>query len=158
MNLGILLKIDIMKFSKILIACICFPLLLMNTQCDDDDDIQDSNCGEFVIIDNSFYESAVSTDYTLVGFSIDEDCLTIEISASGCDGETWSMVLVDSGNIAESSPEQRFLKFVFTNNEACLAVFSQSRNFDLSNLQIEGSNEIVLNIDEFPEAITYTYP
>ncbi|WCO02272.1 hypothetical protein [Psychroserpens ponticola] len=147
-----------MKLSKISMALICFPLLLMNTQCDEDDDFQVRNCGQTVIIDNAFYESAISGDYALVGFEIIEDCLTIEVSASGCDGESWSMVLVDSGAVAESSPEQRYLKFVFTNEEACLAVFSQSRVFDLSGLRVDGSNEIVLNIEGVPDPINYLYP
>jgi hypothetical protein len=130
----------------------------MNTQCDNDDDIEDNNCGESVIIDNLFFDSAVSGDYELIDYNLNEDCLTIEVSASGCDGETWSMVLVDSGNIAESSPEQRHLKFVFTNNEACLAVFNQSRSFDLVTLRVDGSNEVILNIEGLPEAINYVYP
>lgn len=147
-----------MKLSKICMACLCFTLLLMNAQCDDDDDIQNNYCGQSVIIDNAFFDSAVSSDYTLVGFDINDDCLTIEVSASGCDGESWSMVLVDSGALAESSPEQRYLKFVFTNNEACLAVFNQNRVFNLTTLRVDGSNEVILNIEGFPEAINYMYP
>ena len=147
-----------MKLSKIIIACICFPLLLMNTQCDDDDSFQVNTCGSAVIIDNSFFESAVSGDYQLVSLDINDDCLTVEISSSGCDGESWSMVMVDSGVVAESSPEQRYLKFVFTNDEVCLAVFNQSRVFDLSVLRIDGSNEVILNIQGFPESISYMYP
>lgn len=136
----------------------CLSLLLMNMQCDEDDDFQVSSCGQSVIIDSAFFETAESSEYFLVGYSIDGDCLTIEVSASGCDGESWSMVLVDSGNVAESSPEQRYLKFVFTNNEACLAVFSQAREFNLSALRLDGSNEVVLHIEGFPEAINYVYP
>lgn len=147
-----------MKLSKVCIAFLCLPLLLMNTQCDDDDDIQNDNCGQSVIIDNVFYQSAESGDYNLIGTDLNNDCLTIEVSASGCDGESWSMVLVDSGSVAESSPEQRYLKFVFTNEEACLAVFNQSRVFNLSALQVDGSNEVILNIEGFPEVINYTYP
>ncbi len=147
-----------MKLSKIFVVCLCFPFLLMNTQCDDDDDIQQSDCGQLVIVDNAFFESAVSGDYELVGFNLNDDCLNIEVSASGCDGETWSMVLVDSGEVAESLPEQRYLKFVFTNEEVCLAVFRQSRVFNLTALRVDGSNEVVLNIEGFPEVINYMYP
>ncbi|WP_299227299.1 hypothetical protein [uncultured Psychroserpens sp.] len=146
-----------MKLSKIYISCICFALLFMNTQCDDDD-METSNCGQPVVIDNVFYESATSGFYDLMSFDINDDCLTIEVSSSGCNGTSWSMVLVDSGEVAESSPEQRFLKFVFTNDEACLAVFQQSRVFDLTSLRVDGSNEVVLNIEDFPEAINYVYP
>ena len=146
-----------MKLLKTLVVCMCFSLLLMNTQCDEDDDFQVSSCGQSAIIDSAFFETAESSEYFLDGYSINDDCLTIEISASGCDGESWSMVLVDSGNVAESSPEQRYLKFVFTNNETCLAVFSQVREFNLSALRVDGSNEIVLNIEGFPEPLSYFY-
>ncbi len=146
-----------MKLVKTLFVCMCCSLLLMNTQCDEDDDFQVSSCGQPVIIDNAFFETAESSDYVLVDSSITNDCLTVEISASGCDGESWSMVLVDSGNVAESSPEQRYLKFVFTNNEACLAVFSQVREFNLSTLRVDGSTEVVLNIEGFPEPLLYSY-
>ena len=147
-----------MKLCKTCLICVCFTMLFMNTQCDNNNDMQVSDCGQSVIIDNAFFETAVSGDYQLVNFEINDDCLTIEISASGCDGESWSMVLVDSGAVAESSPEQRYLKFVFTNNEACLAVFNQSRVFDLSVLRVDGTNEVILNIVDFPEAINYMYP
>ncbi len=130
----------------------------MNTQCDEDDDIQDSNCGQPVIIDNTFFESAASDDYELVSFDVNDDCLTVEVSASGCDAESWSMVLVDSGEVVESSPEQRYLKFVFANEEECLAVFNQSREFNLTGLRVDGTNEVVLNIEGFPEVLNYMYP
>lgn len=145
-----------MRSPKIIGLCCCFILLFMNTQCDDDD-IQVSPCDQVTVIDNGFYTTSESSEFSFQAAEIIENCLNVSISASGCDGSTWSMVLVDSGNIAESFPEQRYLKFVFTNNETCLAVFNQDRSFDISNLQIEGSNEIILNIEGFPESITYQY-
>ena len=145
-----------MRTPKIISVCCCFMLLFMNTQCDEDD-IQSSPCDQMVVIDDGFFNSAVSSEFMFQSAEIIENCLNVSISASGCDSSTWSMVLVDSGAVAESLPEQRFLKFVFTNNEVCLAVFSQERSFDISNLQVEGSNEIILNIEGFPESITYQY-
>ncbi|WP_204346784.1 hypothetical protein [Psychroserpens algicola] len=145
-----------MKTPKLLLSFFCFMLLFMNTQCDDDDEVQEP-CGQMVVVDSGFYDSAESGFYDLISAEIEDNCLNINISASGCDGSTWSMVLVDSGAVAESSPEQRFLKFVFTNQEVCLAVFTQERSFDLSTLQIDGSHEIILNIEDFPEPLTYTY-
>ncbi|MBO6605991.1 hypothetical protein [Psychroserpens sp.] len=145
-----------MRSPKIIAMCFCFMLLFMNTQCDDDE-IQGSPCDQAVVIDQGFYESAETDDFTFQSAEIIDNCLAVVLSSSGCDGETWSMVLVDSGSVAESLPEQRFLKFVFSNNEECLAVITQERSFDISNLQVEGSNEIILNIDGFPESITYQY-
>lgn len=145
-----------MRTPKIIGICCCFVMLFMNTQCDEDD-VQSSPCDQMVVIDNGFYNAANSDEYSLQNAEIIDNCLSLSISASGCDGSSWSMVLVDSGAVAESSPEQRFLKFVFTNNEECLAVLSQERSFDLSNLQVEGSNEILLNIEGFPDSLSYQY-
>ena len=116
-----------MRTPKIISVCCCFMLLFMNTQCDEDD-IQSSPCDQMVVIDDGFYNSAVSSEFMFQSAEIIENCLNVSISASGCDSSTWSMVLVDSGAVAESLPEQRFLKFVFTNDEVCLAVFSQERS------------------------------
>jgi len=146
-----------MKLIKIISACFCFILLLMNTQCDEDDGFLQEPCDQMVVVDSGFYESAESDVYSLINAEILDNCLAVNVSASGCDGNTWSMVLVDSGAVAESSPEQRFLKFVFSNDEECLAVFTQERSFDLSPIQVNGSNEIILNIEGFPEPLTYSY-
>jgi len=146
-----------MKFTKIISACFCFALLLMSTQCDEDDDMAPEPCGQTVVVDSGFYESAESASYELINAEINDNCLIVNISASGCDGNSWSAVLVDSGAVAESSPEQRFLKFVFSNDEECLAVITQERSFDLSAIQVDGSTDIILNIEDFPEALTYTY-
>ena len=145
-----------MRTPKRIAICCCFMLLFMNTQCDEDE-VQSSPCDQMVVVDNGFFNSAESDTFTYQNAEIVENCLNVTVSASGCDGSTWSMVLVDSGSVAESLPEQRFLKFVFTNNEECLAVISQQRSFDLSNIQVTGSNEIILNIEGFPESLTYQY-
>ncbi|WP_298902429.1 hypothetical protein [uncultured Psychroserpens sp.] len=128
----------------------------MNTTCDEDDFIPEP-CDQVAVIDNGFFQTAESNLYTLNGVDLNGDCLLISLSASGCDGNSWSMVLVDSGEVSESLPEQRSLKFIFSNTETCLAVFSQERSFDLRPLQVEGSNEVILNIEDFPEPITYQY-
>lgn len=145
-----------MKRSKLVLSLCCFTLLFMNTQCDDDDEVQ-APCGQTVIVDSGFYETAASDIFELIEVQIEEDCFNVSVSASGCDGNSWSLVLVDSGNIAESSPEQRYLKLVFSNAEECLAVVIQERSFDLTSIRVDGSNEIILNIDGFSEPLTYSY-
>tara|TARA_B100000809_G_C15073310_1_gene506898 strand:+ start:472 stop:912 length:441 start_codon:yes stop_codon:yes gene_type:complete len=146
-----------MKISKIITMCFCFALLLMNTQCDEDDQNNLAPCDQSVVVDSGFYDSAASNIYELNSAEVIDNCLIVNISASGCDGDSWSMVVVDSGNIAESSPEQRYLRFVLTNDEVCLAYVSQERSFDLRPIQVDGSNEIILNIEDFSESLTYTY-
>jgi hypothetical protein len=145
-----------MKLPRILIACFCFILLLMNTQCDDDD-FDYVPCDQTVVIDDSFFESAQTREYEFNSLEISDSCLFVNISASGCDGNSWSLVLVASDDVGDSFPEQRYLKLVFTNNEACLAIVSQGRSFDLRPIQVGGANEIILNIEGFTESLTYTY-
>lgn len=145
-----------MRVTKRILIMVCCMALFMNTQCDDDE-MQASPCDQTVVVDAGFYETAETDVYEYIGSEIVDNCLTIEIAASGCDGHSWSMVLVDSGSVAESLPEQRYLKFVFGNDETCLAVFSRSRSFDLTALQVEGSNDILLNIEGFPEPLLYSY-
>ncbi|MGK0323222.1 MAG: hypothetical protein ACJARX_002285 [Psychroserpens sp.] len=129
----------------------------MNTQCDEDDQDNDFPCNQTVVVDTGFYESSQSDFFEFTSVQLNGNCLVLEFTASGCDGNSWSMVFVDSGGVAESFPEQRFLKFVLTNEEACLAVISQERSFDISPIEVEGRNEIILNIEDFSESLTYTY-
>ncbi|WP_299111385.1 hypothetical protein [uncultured Winogradskyella sp.] len=144
-----------MKFKK-LIALLLFAVLLLNMQCEDDDQPL-TVCDATTIIDNELYENAQTAFYNLVNVEINENCLNIEISSSGCSGETWVLELVDSADIFESNPPQRNLKLVLTNNETCLAVFEQKQSFDITSLQVEDVNEVVLNIEDFLEPILYSY-
>ncbi|WP_296383794.1 hypothetical protein [Winogradskyella sp.] len=144
-----------MKFNKIVIfSMLC--LLLMNFQCDDDD-IQASLCDATVVVDSSTYQTIESAFYTLMSAEISDDCLYTNISSSGCDGSTWVLTLVDSEDIAESMPPQRYLKLALANNEACLAVFNKEQSFDLTPLRIDGITEVVLHIEDFSEPLTYVY-
>ncbi len=145
-----------MKSLKYTLLIFCFAILFLNTQCDEDDDVQPP-CGQSVVVDSGFYQSAESDLFELTDFQIEGNCLNVNVSSSGCDGATWSLVLVDSGNVAESFPEQRYLKLVFSNDEECLAVISQERSFDLETIQVEGSNAIILNLEGLEEPIDYTY-
>ncbi len=145
-----------MKITKLLALSFCFVLFLMNMQCDDDDSI-DSICGLTTVVDNVIYENSESVFYSLVSAEINGDCLEINILSSGCDGGTWVLTLVDSGDIAESIPPQRYLKLVLVNNEACLAIFNKEQSFDLTALRIGGLNEVLLNIEDFTEPLNYIY-
>jgi len=145
-----------MRYSKIVVLSL-FCMLLMNFQCDDDDNNMSSICDTTVIVDNSIYQNAESDFYSLISAEIIEDCLAVNISASGCDGSTWVLELIDSEDILESMPPQRNLKFTLSNNESCLAVFTKEQSFDLTPLRIEGVNEIILNVEDFPESLAYSY-
>lgn len=93
----------------------------------------------------------------MLNVNLDGDCLTVNITTSGCDASSWVSTLIDSENIAESMPPQRYLKLTLYNNEDCLTVFEKVETFDLSVLQVEGTNEVILNIEGLPESVLYTY-
>lgn len=143
----------IKKVLFIMSVILCF----MNMQCEGDDQPTSEVCDETTIINEAIYNDLVSAYFTFVNAEIADNCLTIEISASGCDGNSWGFNLVDSGAVAESSPEQRYLKFQLINEEACLAVFNKTVSFDLTPLQISGSNEIILHLEGLEGSLNYTY-
>ncbi|PWH84390.1 hypothetical protein DIS18_07605 [Algibacter marinivivus] len=132
----------------------------MNILCEDLDepDVSGNLCDYQVIIDEDLYGNLESSSFEFVNAEIIDDCLNIELGASGCDGANWEFKLVDSGSITESSPEQRFLKLQLINIELCDAFFQTSISFDLKPIRIEnGINEIILNIDGLQSALNYTY-
>lgn len=146
-----------MKFSRLIMLLLSVTLFL-NMQCEDDPvSLPQSNCVNLALIDSFSYENAATSPYTINDVIVNEDCLIISITATGCDGNTWTMQFLDSGSVDESSPPQRYAKFFLINDESCLAEVSRTTSFDLSTLQIEGENEIIINIDGYEDPVTYTY-
>ncbi|TXG36553.1 hypothetical protein [Seonamhaeicola maritimus] len=129
----------------------------LNTQCEEDVIIDDLLCDFTTVIDETKYANLSSDNFTFVNAEIEGDCLSIEIGASGCDGSTWKFELIDSGAVAESFPEQRYLKLKFINNEDCLAYFERVISFDLTPIQVQGSNKIILHLDGLDESLEYSY-
>ncbi|WP_299521328.1 hypothetical protein [Winogradskyella sp.] len=145
-----------MKYSKYVL--VAMSLLLLNFQCEDDDiNLPPTDCDRFAIEDNDEYENANSAFFTIIDAEVDGDCLNVEISASGCSGDTWVLQVFSTLDVMESLPVQRNIRAVLTNNEACLAVFTRTFSFDLRNLQVEGENEIMFNLLDYSEPILYSY-
>ena len=147
-----------MKINKLNRVALFF-LISLNLQCINDDgpDSPVSNCGALAIIDAFSYENAATSAYTINNAFINEDCLVISILASGCDGNSWTMQLMDSENVSDSSPPQRNVKLFLINDESCQAVVNATESFDISGLKVDNVNEIIINIDSYTESITYTY-
>ncbi|MCB4807809.1 hypothetical protein LG651_06060 [Tamlana sp. 62-3] len=144
---------------KITIWVITVLLSLTNMTCDDNinDDVSE-NCDKTVVLDAEMYANLETDFFTISNVNIIDDCLSFSFSASGCSGDSWEFNLVDSEVIAESSPEQRYLKIQLINNEACLAVFTKQVSFSLKPLQINNSQkELILNIEGLDDTLTYKY-
>ncbi|WP_422107505.1 hypothetical protein [Winogradskyella sp.] len=147
-----------MNFKK-LSHLVLFTLFFLNFQCFDDDGntVLPTNCAALAIIDSTTFQTGATSPYTINSVSIIGDCMSISISATGCDGMSWVMQLIDSGDVQESDPPQRSIKLFLVNNEACLAQISKAQTFDLSTLRVDGVNEIILNLDGYDDPITYSY-
>ncbi len=114
------------------------------------------DCSVKVIIDRDLHLST-SLNYFIDTISIDEDCIKIDLSESGCDGSTWIVDLIDSGDIAESLPAQRSLKLSLENKEECDAVISKSFYFDLTPLQTDDEEQFILHIEGWAQSVLYEY-
>ncbi|PQJ80025.1 hypothetical protein [Polaribacter porphyrae] len=121
--------------------------------CDEKDDAIISE-DESVIINNDLYKETLTNNYTITDVKLNENTLTIKISSSGCDGNSWKALLVDANEILESNPVQRNIKLSFNNKEACLAVFEKEFTFDISILK-KGFSEVNLNLEGWNSQINY---
>ena len=70
--------------------------------CSDGDDPDPGGCDLVTVISQERYRNDPSEEMTINILEIEDDCLKINFSASGCDGESWKIVLIDSGSILES--------------------------------------------------------
>ena len=122
----------------------------------DDNNLNSNNCDFETLISADLYENSPFDQLTIQNIEINEDCLKIDFSSGGCDGNTWELKLIDKGDIAESLPAQRILRLSLKNEELCEKLIFKELTFDISNLQIEG-DEILLNIEGFNDKILYEY-
>lgn len=122
--------------------------------CNDDENALATTCDDIVKIDSDRFQNDASAFFTVLNVSIDDDCMIVEYSSSGCDGNSWVMELIDANAIKESNPIQRDVRLVLENNEACQAVFTREISFDITPLQTDDSN-ILINIEGF--TLSYNY-
>ena len=143
-----------MAYKKLLFL-ISIGLIFCN--CSNGDDQESPiNCDFATVINPQQFANTISDQFTINSLTIIDDCLTIKVSASGCDGNSWELKLIDSGAIEESFPPQRDLKFSLKNEEDCLAYLTKEITFDISNLQVDGE-KVLLNIININDSILYEY-
>jgi hypothetical protein len=130
--------------------------LLLCSACINDDNNALSECDKNVLISQALFNNAPNDYFTINNLSIEGDCLKINFGASGCDGSSWKIQLIDSEQILESFPPQRIIKFSLDNKEACEAFFTKEISFDISKLQVDGG-KVYLNIANTEHQILYEY-
>jgi len=142
-----------MKRSKFIILIV---ILFSSFFSCNENDPQEASCDNQAIISNAQFNNATSSIITLNSVFINDDCLIVNYSASGCDGDTWILNVIDSDGIIETSPPERTIRITLFNNEACLAFLTKEVSFDITALQVDG-NQVILNIVNSNDSVTYNY-
>lgn len=143
-----------MKVFKFLIIILFLGLI---TSCEEDDGkVTVDACGEAALLDSNLFNLTETDNYTIKNASIRGDCLDIEIAASGCDGSTWEVALVDSEAVDKSNPPQRHIKISLKNKELCEAVISKRVSFSLIPLRTN-SSKVIFHLADWQNTLEYEY-
>lgn len=105
-----------------------------------------------IIVNNSIYNETKIATYTIQNVSLTNNLLKVTIASGGCDGSTWVANLVDSGNIAESLPVQRYATIQLKNEETCMAIVTKEFIFNISDLKI--GDQTIFHIKGWKETVT----
>ena len=140
---------------KKIIFCILILVSLTFNSCEENigQDLFKTNENK-VIVDSDLFRIATSENYTITNVELDNDILNITIATSGCNGETFKAVLIDSNIMLASLPPQRQLRLVLEKREDCEALISKTFPFDIKLLK-EPSSEIILNLEGWQNQIKY---
>ncbi|NJB84447.1 hypothetical protein GGR26_000192 [Lewinella marina] len=112
------------------------PLLLLaflSFACEKDEALR-LTCGPDIRIVGSV-EGLASDHFILESARVEDRCLTVEIGASGCTADHWTLDLVTTGNVAESNPTQSSARLIFDDQVdefTCMAYLTRTFSFDLS--------------------------
>jgi len=115
-----------------------------------------TQCDFRTVVSQEAFVTAPADQLSIQEVALAGDCLNIRFSASGCDGNSWQVKLIDSSVILDSDPAQRSIRLSLRNNELCQAIITREVSFDVSNLRDSG-NQVWLNLGEWNESILYTY-
>ncbi|WP_188458398.1 hypothetical protein [Psychroflexus planctonicus] len=145
--------------KKIILLFAFLGMLLISCSNDDQPNPPTANeCDDVAeILEEADFSSIETSNYTIIDAQINDDCLEIRFGASGCDPEPWEVYLYSTDAFYAVFPLQRAVKMELINNQDCAASFEVDISFDLTAFQIEGQNEIPLQIEGWDEQVVYEY-
>lgn len=121
---------------------ILFILTVFFANCSNDDSKPETECLE-VLVNEEQYNLA-GGNYNIQSVSIEETCLSITFSASGCSGDNW----VETGVLkqlpmTDENGRNIYFAMSFVNDEECLAYITKTISFDLSQEILTSSHSTV---------------
>ena len=126
-------------------------LLSIFNACEDDD--LRTSCGPIAVITDDL-TTRPTDSYSISAVSFEGMCLSIEIGAGGCDGESWSAELLAAQALILPYPPQVNLKLILDDDEMCEAFIQKTYQFDLSSLN-EIGDRLILRLDGWDELIEF---
>jgi heat shock protein HslJ len=109
-----------------------------------------------VVNDRTTFDALRSDDFDLLEVNVLDQCLELLIGyGGGCKGI--GVALIGSGDYAESEPPQLTVKIIVEDNDHCEAYIREYFYFDVTDLQYEGSDELILNIEGWEEQVKVVY-
>jgi hypothetical protein len=142
--------------KKLLVILTLMHILSCNSE--DNNSTIENNC-DFIseIISEEDFNAINTSNYEITEVELNNDCLEITFSSSGCGTDLWEESLYSLDVFYTVFPLQRDVKMELINNEECLAVFQKMVSFDLTPFQIDGQSDLPLNITGWNGQITYGY-
>ncbi|HXJ98755.1 MAG TPA: hypothetical protein VNJ50_07900 [Gelidibacter sp.] len=143
---------------KFFLLTVLIGTLFISCSKDDDNSLKETSC-DFVaeVVSVEGFNAINTSNYIVTDIQLNGDCLKITVSSSGCDPEPWKINLYSVNSFYTVYPYQRAVKIELINNQDCLAVFQKTVSFDLTSFQLNGQNNLPLNIEGWSEQIIYKY-
>lgn len=113
-------------------------------------------CSDFVVRSADEFNDQPEEVIGIEDARIIDDCLfmtTDEIT--GCSFQ--DIPLVDANEIIGSNPPQRNIRIKDNNTSACPDEAKDGLSYDITSLRVDGTNEVVLNLQGWDEPLTYRY-
>lgn len=140
------LNLSMLNYGKIIL------IILLFISCSTE---EEPLCELPVLNDRDRYMATKTESYTITEAKITGNCLEISLSASGCNGDSWEVELIDAG-IKASRPElTRFLKVSLLNPELCYAIIHKTYSFRIGGLKENAAEELVLKLEAWDEDLRF---
>ncbi len=132
-------------------------IIAVTTSCNSDDNDPVSEVCDFLgVVDDNQFNTVNPENYVIQSVEIVGSCLQVELSSSGCDGNSWEVRLFGSSEVDDSLPPQRGIGIRLDNSELCEAFITKTYSFELTPFQDSGDT-IILRLLDWEGQILYEY-
>lgn len=143
---------------KIFVLTTLIGALFVSCSKDDSNAPNETTCESVAeVVSSEDFNEINTSNYTVTDVQLNNDCLKVTISSSGCDPESWVMNVFSTDAFYTIYPYERAVKIKLVNDQDCSAVFNKTVSFDLTPFQLENQDELPLHIEGWNKQIIYKY-